>query len=207
MRTRVKICGITRPEDALAAAKLGADAIGLVFFPPSPRAITPERAVSIVEVLPPFITVVGLFVNESRERIFQVMSKVKLDVIQFHGDELPQECAGFGCPYIKAVRMRPETDIVRIRDGYPQASGLLLDTYRKGTPGGTGAVFDWDRVPPSIAKHVILAGGLSPENIERAILRVNPYAVDVSGGVEAEKGVKDHDKIAALMRGVERANK
>jgi len=206
MRTRVKICGITCKQDALDAVRLGADAIGLVFYPPSPRAVTIEQAVSIVHRLPPFVTVVALFVDASRDDIAAVLNQVRVDLIQFHGNETPVDCSGHGCPWIKAVRMREDTDLQAIKEEYAEASALLLDTYQPGKPGGTGSIFDWSMIPTKFAPEIVLAGGLSAENIESAIVRVQPYAVDVSGGVEQSKGIKDVNKIAAFMRGVESAN-
>lgn len=207
MRTRAKICGITRPQDAHAAIKCGADAIGMVFYGPSPRAVTIEQAKEVVASLSPFVTVVGLFVNEERDRIAEILSEVRIDLLQFHGDETPEECSGHGRPYIKAIRMREGVDLKAELNRYSQSEGLLLDTYRKGVPGGTGDSFDWDLVPAEIADSITLAGGLDSENIAQAIREVQPYAVDVSGGVEREKGIKDEQKIAAFMRGVESANR
>jgi phosphoribosylanthranilate isomerase len=207
MRTRVKICGITRPADAHAAIKSGADALGMVFYAPSSRAVTIEQAREVVASLSPFVTVVGLFVNEERERIAQILSEVRIDLLQFHGDETPQECAGHHRPYIKAIRMREGVDLEAELNRYSQSEGLLLDTYRKGVPGGTGDSFDWDLIPAKIAGSITLAGGLDSENVTQAIEQVRPYAVDVSGGVEQEKGIKDAQKIAAFMRGVESANR
>ena len=206
MRTRVKICGITRREDAREAVRLGADAIGLVFYPPSPRALSVARAREIVEGLPPFVTVVGLFVDEPREGIARVLHQVRIDLLQFHGREPPEACREFGRPYIKAVRMRDGVDLHQIYRQYSEASALLLDTYRPGQPGGTGAVFDWSAIPRELAGQVILAGGLDPDNVESAVRSVRPYAVDVSGGVERSKGIKDGAKMAAFLRGVERGN-
>lgn len=206
MRTRVKICGLTRAEDAQAAVAAGADALGLVFYPPSPRAVTPEQARTIVAGLPPFVTVVALFVDERRERIREILDCVPIDRLQFHGDETPQECDGYGRPWIKAVRMREETDLYRLREQYAGSRGLLLDAYRPGVPGGTGACFDWDLIPRDLAGRIILAGGLDPGNVQRSVEQVGPYAVDVSGGVERAKGIKDPDKIQAFMRGVIRAD-
>lgn len=206
MRVRVKICGITRPEDARQAISQGADAIGLVFYPPSPRAVSARQAAGIVAQLPPFVTVVGLFVNARREEVAEVLSATRIDLLQFHGDETPEACSGHGRPYIKAVRMRQGIDLPALREEYKAAAGLLLDTYQKGVPGGTGATFNWEMIPPQMAGEIILAGGLSAENIESAIRQVRPYAVDVSGGVERERGIKDSSKIEAFMRGVERAN-
>lgn len=207
MRTRVKICGITRPEDAAAAVRAGADAIGLVFYPPSPRAITASRAAQIIHTLPPFVTTVGLFVNAAADEVAEVLKTVPLDLLQFHGEESPAACEEHGRPYIKAVRMRPDVDLADLGRRYASALGLLLDSYQPGVPGGTGATFDWGRIPVVLRDRIILAGGLSPDNVEHAIQQVRPYAVDVSGGVEQEKGIKDEEKIRAFMRGVERANR
>ncbi len=203
----MKICGITNPQDAQTAVSLGADALGLVFYPPSPRAVTIEQAVAVVRNMPPFVTLVGLFVNEERDKIEQILSQVPIDLLQFHGDESPDECDRYSRPYIKAIRMREGVDLHSERERYATAAGLLLDTYRKGTPGGTGDSFDWDVIPDDLAGSIILAGGLSPDNVTGAIQQVRPYAVDVSGGVEKEKGIKDQDKVSAFMRGVERANR
>ncbi|MCG7946879.1 MAG: phosphoribosylanthranilate isomerase [Candidatus Thiodiazotropha taylori] len=206
MRTRIKICGITRTEDALTATRLGADAIGLVFYPPSPRLVSAEQAQRIVKSLPPFVTVVGLFVNEDRAVIEQILNQVPLDLLQFHGDESAEDCSGFGRPWIKAIRMRQDTDLLSLEQQYKDASGLLLDTYQAGVPGGTGKTFDWDLVPESLAGRVILAGGLNSENVTRAVASLHPYAVDVSGGVEAAKGIKDAAKIEAFITGVMRGD-
>jgi len=200
MRTRVKICGITRVEDALAAAVFGADAIGLVFSEASPRCVTAEQARAITAALPPFISVVGLFVDASADRIREVLGQVPIDLLQFHGREAPEECRQFGHPYIKAVRMVPDVDITAEVRRYTQAAGLLLDAYDPQLAGGTGATFDWTRVPADLGKPVILAGGLTPENVVRAIEAVRPYAVDVSSGVEQSLGIKDAAKIAAFIR-------
>ncbi|MEW8499082.1 MAG: phosphoribosylanthranilate isomerase [Candidatus Thiodiazotropha taylori] len=206
MRTRIKICGITRTEDALTATRLGADAIGLVFYPPSPRSVSAEQAQRIVKSLPPFVTVVGLFVNQDRAVIEQILNQVPLDLLQFHGDESAEDCSGFGRPWIKAIRMRQDTDLLSLEQQYTDASGLLLDTYQAGVPGGTGKTFDWDLVPDSLAGSVILAGGLNSENVTRAVASLHPYAVDVSGGVEAAKGIKDGAKIEAFITGVMRGD-
>ena len=205
-RTRVKICGITRSEDAKAAVAAGADALGLVFYPPSPRCVSIEQAEVIVKQLPPFVSVVGLFVNAERGEIEAASHRASLDLIQFHGNECPDYCAGFDRPYIKAIRVRADTDLLAERARYPGARALLLDTYRPGVPGGTGESFDWSLIPSALAGEVILAGGLDADNIESAVRRVRPYAVDVSGGVEAAKGIKDPAKIRAFMRGVRRAD-
>ncbi len=206
MRTRVKICGITRPEDGLAAARLGADAIGLVFYPPSPRAVTPAQAADIVRALPPFVTTVGLFVNATPEAIAEAADAAALDLLQFHGDEPPEACTGHGRPWIKALRMAPELDVAAEARCYAGARGLLLDAYRPGVPGGTGETFDWARIPAGLSLPLILAGGLTPENVAAAVRQVRPWAVDVSGGVEAEKGIKDAAKVAAFIDEVRRVD-
>jgi phosphoribosylanthranilate isomerase len=206
MRTRVKICGITRTEDALAAIELGADAIGLVFYPPSPRHIALEQAESIVRQLPPFVTVVGLFVNASDAQLSQVLERVPLDLLQFHGDEPAEACSGHGRPWVKAIRMRESVDLEQTAQEYAGASGLLLDTYQAGVPGGTGQTFDWDRIPRELTSPIILAGGLNAQNVQQAIRQIHPYAVDVSGGVEAAKGIKDAQKMAAFIAGVNRGD-
>ena len=202
MRTRVKICGITRPEDGVYAAKQGADAIGLVFYPPSPRAVDCQQAKLIADALPPFVSTVALFVNATLTEINEVLDTVRIDLVQFHGDETAEFCEQFGRPYMKAIRMRPDVDLNGIADQYASAQGLLLDTYRPGVAGGTGETFNWDRVPHNFSMPIILAGGLSPENVGEAIKQASPYAVDVSGSVEATKGIKDAAKVVAFMRGV-----
>jgi phosphoribosylanthranilate isomerase len=202
LRTRVKICGITRVEDALVAVQYGCDAIGLVFYAQSPRHVLPARAAEIVAALPPFVSAVGLFVNAARDEVETVLETVHLDLLQFHGDESPDDCMRYGLPYLKAVRVRAETNLLQYAADYAGARALLLDTYAEGVPGGTGRVFDWELIPASLPKPVVLAGGLDAANVGEAIRRVRPYAVDVSGGVEREKGIKDADRIAAFMRGV-----
>lgn len=202
MRTRVKICGITRAEDAQAAVLHGCDAIGLVFYEKSPRYVTPARAAEIVAALPPFVSAVGLFVDASVEEVHGVMAQVDLAVLQFHGEETPQYCRQFGMPYLKAVRVRPGTNLLQYAADFYDAKALLLDAYHEGVPGGTGQTFDWSLIPPQLAVPVILAGGLNAGNVGEAIRCAHPYAVDVSGGVEREKGIKDAAKIAAFMRGV-----
>lgn len=202
MRTRVKICGITRAEDAASAVELGCDAIGLVFYEPSPRYVPPARASEIVAKLPPFVTAVGLFVDATPDYVQEVLAHVRLDLLQFHGDEAPEYCRQFGVPYLKAVRVRPETNLLQYAAAYADAKALLLDTYVSGTPGGTGVTFDWTLVPKAFPMPIILAGGLDAGNVSEAIRQSRPYAVDVSGGVERQKGIKDADKMAAFMRGV-----
>lgn len=204
-RIRVKICGITRPQDALLAAKFGADAIGLVFYEKSPRAISVEQARAILEGLPAFVTVVGLFVNADPALVHSILAQVQLDMLQFHGEESPDYCIRFGKPYIKALRMRSGTDVRAYTKNYPHASAFLLDSYVPGVKGGTGMMFDWQQVPKDISGPIILAGGLTSENISQAITLLRPYAVDVSGGVEISKGIKDAEKIIAFMKGVSMA--
>lgn len=202
MRTRAKICGITRVEDALAAVAGGADAIGLVFYARSPRHVSVERAVEIVASLPPFVDAVGLFVDAEPAEVRSVLQRVRLDLLQFHGDETPSYCQAFDFPCIKAVRVRPGLNLLQYASDFAFARALLLDAYQEGVAGGTGRTFDWGLIPSNLPKPVILAGGLDAGNVAEAIRRVRPYAVDVSGGVEREKGIKDADKIAAFMRGV-----
>jgi phosphoribosylanthranilate isomerase len=202
MHVRSKICGITRVEDALAAVAAGADAIGLVFYAKSPRAVSPEQAAAIVQALPPFVTSVGLFVNMPRDQLQALLRQVPLDLLQFHGDESPADCEEYGRPYIKALRVRPDEDLAATIANYSGARGILLDTFVEGVPGGTGATFDWSLVPSDIAKPIILAGGLEASNVAAAIRQVRPYAVDVSGGVEASKGIKDANKIRVFVQAV-----
>ncbi len=205
MRTRVKICGITRERDAQAAVEAGADAIGLVFYEPSPRFVTVERAAAIIDGLPPFVTTVALFVNADSDVIRQVVERAGVDLLQFHGQECADYCAQHGRPWIRAVRMKPGTDLIAAQSEFAGGRGLLLDAYRPGTPGGTGETFDWDRIPQALAPRIVLAGGLNVSNVGEAIRRVRPYAVDVSGGVEADKGVKDPQKIKAFIEEVRSA--
>ncbi|MFI8479346.1 phosphoribosylanthranilate isomerase [Pseudomonas sp. NPDC078700] len=199
---RSKICGITRLEDARVAIAAGADAIGFVFYPKSPRAVTIEQARAIIAELPPLVTTVGLFVDMPREQLQQLLKQVPLDLLQFHGDETPEQCEGFGRPYIKALRVKPGDDVAELIAPYASASGILLDTFVAGVPGGTGEAFDWTLVPQGLEMPIILAGGLTPDNVMAAISQVKPYAVDVSGGVEASKGLKDSSKVQAFVKAV-----
>ena len=199
---RCKICGITRVEDALAAVEAGADAIGLVFYAKSPRAVTLPQAQAILAAMPPFVTTVGLFVDCARSELNAILDVLPLDLLQFHGDESPAACEGFRRPYIKALRVKPGDDIAARIGLYGSAAGVLLDTFVPGVPGGTGEAFDWSLVPQDLSVPIILAGGLTPENVRAAIEQVRPYAVDVSGGVEASKGLKDSDKIHAFVHAV-----
>ncbi len=202
MRTRVKICGFTRGDDARAAALLGVDAIGLVFYPPSPRHVEIEQARAIVDALPPFVTVVGLFVDENPDRIRAILNSVRIDLLQFHGDESPGECAAYGRSYIKAVRMKAGVDLIKTASAYHQACGLLLDADDPSAKGGTGTSFDWAAIPKQLPLPVVLAGGLNPGNAGLALRQVKPYGLDVSSGVEAAKGVKDVGKMAAFIKEV-----
>lgn len=184
---RSKICGITRLEDALAAVAAGADAIGFVFYAKSPRAVDVRQARAIISQLPPFVTTVGLFVNASRCELNEILEVVPLDLLQFHGDETPADCEGYHRPWIKALRVRPGDDLEAACKHYAGASGILLDAYVAGVPGGTGESFDWSLIPQRLSKPIILAGGLSADNVAEAIRQVRPYAVDVSGGVEQQR--------------------
>lgn len=196
---RVKICGLRQASDAVFAAQAGVDAIGLVFYPPSPRAVDALTAAKIAHALPPFVSCVGLFVDATAAQIDQILNNVPLSLLQFHGAESPEFCDQFQLPWIKAVRMRPNIDLHQQRQCYSRAQGLLLDAYKSGVPGGTGDPFDWHRIPVDIAKDVVLAGGIDSHNVQQAIQQVNPWAIDVSGGVESHKGVKDRVKITAFM--------
>jgi len=201
-RTRVKICGITRLEDALVAVDLGVDALGLVFYAPSPRNVTIATAADVARQIPAFVSVVGLFVNAEPSFVEEVIANVGLSLLQFHGDETPEDCERFGLPYIKAIRVKADTNLVQYARDFTSAKALLLDTYTEGVAGGTGQMFDWNLIPSALPKPVILAGGLQANNVAQAIWQVKPYAVDVSGGVEATKGIKDAQKIAAFMQQV-----
>lgn len=203
---RSKICGITRIEDALSAVAAGADAIGLVFYAKSPRAVSIEQAAAIVRALPPFVSSVGLFVNASRSEVGAVLEAVPLDLLQFHGDETSEQCEGHGRPYIKALRVQAGMDLQAHCAVFAGAAGVLLDTFVAGVPGGTGEVFDWSLVPAGLSKPVILAGGLVPGNVAEAIAQVRPYAVDVSGGVEASKGIKDSQRVREFVTAVRQAS-
>jgi phosphoribosylanthranilate isomerase len=199
--TRVKICGITRAQDGREAARLGADAIGLVFYPPSPRNVSAEVARGIVAALPPFVTAVALFVDPERAWVESVLSACPVDVLQFHGDESPAFCRSFGRPYLKAVRMRPGIDLAAKAADYADARGLLVDAFVEGVAGGTGARFDWTLLPASLPVPLVLSGGLDPDNVALAVSTVRPDAVDVSSGVEQTKGIKDVAKMAAFISG------
>ncbi len=204
--TRIKICGITRAEDVRIVAVSGADAIGLVFYAKSPRHVSAEQAGRLAAALPPFITTVGLFVDAEPSFVREVLAAVPLDVLQFHGDESPEYCAQFGRPYLKAIRVKAGVDLVECAARYAGAQGLLLDAHVEGIPGGTGTAFDWTLIPRQLPLPVILSGGLDAENVAEGIRQVRPYAVDVSSGVEAAKGIKDAAKVAAFVNEVKRVD-
>lgn len=203
--TRIKICGITRPEDARAVAASGADAIGLVFYSASPRAVTVDQAVAITAVVPPFVTVVALFVDEPVASIERILESVPIDLIQFHGEESPEFCQQFGRPWLKALRVQPGIDIADACRKYHRARAVLLDSFKAGVPGGTGQAFDWELTPANLPLPVVLAGGLHPDNVGDAIRALHPAAVDVSGGVESAPGIKDAEKIHRFIAAVRAA--
>ena len=202
MRTRIKICGIRDIAHARAASRLGADAIGLVFYEPSPRHVELESAREIVAALPPFVAPVALFVNPTHEEVECVLERCPVAMLQFHGDEDAAFCASFGVPYLKAARVRPGLDLLEYLASYDSAAGWLLDAYRDDTYGGTGEAFDWGLIPGRLAKPLVLSGGLTPDNVAEAVRRVRPWAVDVSSGVEISKGRKDEQLIAAFIAAV-----
>ena len=201
MKTRIKICGLTREEDVDAAVAAGADAIGFVFYPPSPRYVSPQRAAELVKRIPPFVDVVGLFVNEEPEVVRAACEALPINVLQFHGDEDAAYCGQFARPYLRAARVRPGLDLVEFAGSFPDARGLLLDAFVEGYGGG-GHVFDWTLIPPNLPSYLVLSGGLTADNVGDAVRRVRPVAVDVSSGVEMSKGIKDHAKITAFVAAV-----
>lgn len=203
MHTRIKICGIKHRDDALKAVECGADAIGLIFVEKSPRYASLTDARVIAESMPPFVTVVGLFMNASAEKVREALKVVPLNLLQFHGEETPEFCDQFGVPYIKVLRMRENVNVVAFAQDYLNAAGILLDTYHE-SGGGSGQSFDWNRIPEDMPLPVILAGGLNPENVASAVENVRPYAVDVSSGVESEPAIKDHKKIEQFIKEVQR---
>lgn len=199
MAVRVKICGITRSEDLTAACEAGADALGFVFYAKSPRNLSVEQAAALVRALPPFVQSVGLFVDAAPDFVHAVLETVPLDLLQFHGGETPEYCRQFGKPYLKAVRVRPGVDLVKYATDFADARALLLDAYVAGVPGGTGERFDWRLIPAGLNKPIILSGGLNPDNVLEAVQTVQPWAVDVSSGVEAAPGIKDAAQVAAFI--------
>lgn len=206
MRTRVKICGLTRSQDVVAAANAGADAVGFVFYEPSPRSVSPEAAAELLRSLPAFVVATGLFVNPSREYVEEVLSKVPLDLLQFHGDETPEFCQSFPARWIKAVRVRARGDIEQAFQDYSGASGLLVDAWVEDRYGGTGQSFNWDLIPACRPLPLILAGGLASDNVAGAVEQVRPWGVDVSGGVESDKGIKHAAKITDFINEVHRVD-
>lgn len=203
MRVRIKICGLTRPEDARCASGLGVDAIGLNFYPPSPRFLSVPAARAVRASVPAFVTPVAVFVNPGAEEVRRVIGEVGVDVLQFHGTETARFCEDFGLPYLKAIAMREGVDLAAAVREYPSAAAWLLDVHDPGRWGGTGRTFDWSAARGSFERPIVLAGGLSPENVEDAIRRVRPFAVDVCGGVESAGGVKDEARLAAFVKRVE----
>lgn len=212
LQVRTKICGLTRAEDVQCAVAAGTDAIGLVFYAPSPRAVSVEKAQTLLAVVTPFVQVAGLFVNATVSEIQQVLAQVALDILQLHGDETPAQCMEIGRAtgrrWIKALAVKPDSNMPELIEQYVTAgaSGILLDTWHPQLKGGTGQTFDWNSWPQTIGQTVplILAGGLNPDNVADAIAQTRPYAVDVSGGVESQKGIKDHQLIRQFMQGVQR---
>lgn len=205
-RTRIKICGLRDPAMAQSAARAGADAVGLVFHDASPRSVDPAQAARVAAAVPPFVTTVGLFVDAPSSRVEEILAAVPLGLLQFHGDESPAFCASFGRPWIKAVRVGEQTDLVECALRFSGASALLLDAFVPGQHGGTGQSFDWSRIPSALAQRIVLSGGLDPANVGAAIAQVRPWAVDVSSGVESARGVKDAARIEAFVRSVKDAD-
>jgi phosphoribosylanthranilate isomerase len=206
MATAVKICGITRVEDALAATRAGAHALGFVFYEPSPRYVAPARAAEIIRALPPFVTAVGLFVDASADDVRSTLAAAPLQLMQFHGSEAPAFCRQFARAYMKTVRMKPGVDLLQYAENFHDARALLLDSYVEGLHGGSGAVFDWSLVPRDLPLPVVLSGGLTVDNVGEAVRKVRPAAVDVSSGVESAKGIKDARTITAFIKGVRNAD-
>jgi phosphoribosylanthranilate isomerase len=204
-RTRIKICGLTREQDVDAAVAAGADALGFVFYPPSPRYVDLDRAAALMARVPPFVTIVGLFVNAQPEKVEAALARLPIQLLQFHGDETDGDCRRYGRPYLKAARVRQGFDLLNYAASFPGAAGLLLDAFAEGYGGG-GEAFDWSLIPPGLAQPVILSGGLDFANVGEAVARVRPWAVDVSSGVEEAKGIKDPAKIAAFVAGVRSAD-
>ena len=205
-RTRIKMCGITRAEDALEAARLGVDALGFIFYAGSPRHVTIERAASIIAALPPFVTTVGLFVDPTEDEVRAVLSTVPLDLLQFHGSETPAFCARFGRPWMKAIAAAPGVDLLQSAGFYAGARALLIDAFVPGVHGGTGVQTDWHSIPKDFPMPIVLAGGLHPGNVADAVRTVRPWAVDVSSGVEQAKGIKAPHKMSAFVQGVRDAD-
>ena len=204
--TRIKVCGITRPDDAIAAAAAGVDAIGCIFYPASPRGVDTDEAKRVLAALPPFVSPIAVVVDPEDELLDAIMAIGGFSAIQFHGDELPSRCEAVGLPYIKAVRVREQGDVERAVEAHSNAQAFLLDTYRPGLKGGTGERFDWSLIPLELGSRIVLSGGLSAANVAEAIDVVRPYAVDVSSSVESQPGLKDHQKINDFVREVKRVS-
>lgn len=204
-RTRIKICGLTREEDVVAAVREGADAIGLVFYPPSPRHVSLDRALELCAHIPPFVTIVGLFVNPDPREVEAALVRLPIQLLQFHGDEDESFCTRFARPYMRAVRMKPGVDLLNYQASFPSARALLVDAFVDGYGGG-GQTFDWSLIPPSLPAPLVLSGGLTPDNVGDAVSQVRPWAVDVSSGVESAKGIKDAERIARFIAGVRKAD-
>jgi phosphoribosylanthranilate isomerase len=208
-KTRIKICGIRRVEDALLAAHAGADAIGLIFYAPSPRSVTLQQAMAVRDALPPFVSTVALFVNAARSEVTEVCELLNPSLLQFHGDEDHDYCASFTRPYLKAIRVGVSTkadDLVQLQIEFSTAKALLLDTLSAGQYGGTGESFNWDVIPETLREKIVLSGGLTPINVGDAVQKIRPWAVDVSSGIETQKGIKDPEKILAFMSAVRLAD-
>ncbi|MDC1173583.1 phosphoribosylanthranilate isomerase [Methylophilaceae bacterium] len=203
--TKVKFCGITNLKDAISAAELGADALGFVFYPKSPRFISPKNAKEIIKKLPPFISMVGLFVNQSKSEVEEVIKGCPLNLLQFHGDENESFCKQYNLPYIKAITMKSDVDLLKCIQEYNSAKALLLDTFSKVARGGSGEVFDWKMIPPNTLKPIIVAGGLTPDNVQTLLEVISPYGVDVSSGIEINKGLKDYKLMKKFILGVTNA--
>ena len=205
MITKVKFCGITNLLDAISAAELGADALGFVYYPKSPRFISPKNAKEIIKKLPPFISMVGLFVNQSKSEVEEVIKDCPLNLLQFHGDENESFCKQYNLPYIKAITMKSDVDLLKCIQEYNSAKALLLDTFSKVARGGSGEVFDWKMIPPNTLKPIIVAGGLTPDNVQTLLEVISPYGVDVSSGIEINKGLKDYKLMKKFILGVTNA--
>ena len=206
-RTRVKFCGITRQADAAFAVRLGVDALGFVFHPKSPRYIEPAEAGGIISGLPPFVTSVGLVVDHSYDQVEDIISQTEVDLVQFHGDESPELCEQISRPYLKAIRVKEDTDVEMVCSDYRYARGLLLDAYVPGVPGGSGKQFDWSKVPSKPTLPIIMAGGLDAENVKDAINRFKPSGLDVSSGIESNPGIKDEEKMRQFLTAVNQLDK
>ncbi|MEM0952502.1 MAG: phosphoribosylanthranilate isomerase [Pseudomonadota bacterium] len=209
VRTRIKFCGITRSDDLAVAADAGADAVGLVFYEASPRAVTREQAAALLRHKPAWVTAVGLFVNADAKEVQATLDAVPLECLQFHGTESAEYCDQFDVPWMKAIAVAPDENVAEKTAGYATASAILLDTFKPGLPGGTGEHFDWSLIPDKLPVPLVLAGGLTPDDVEQAIRTVRPYAVDVSGGIESSPGCKSAEKMkrfAAAVRAADAGN-